>query len=447
MRISISPVFLLVASLKVRVTRYPNNETRVAVYPERLPRATELDAIDFNGAENSTNTPIVEGCSEPPGASDSPLDINFKVEMAPRARRQTLSRYGRRRLIRAGSCFSQGEGSVRLMLTGTLPGSTREVFRVMADNSSYITHRLCAWLTRRQRSAKWMYAWEFQKRGALHLHLVIELDNANAEIVKREFKHEWNRLLTTVGNRNNVDMWRKSSTYSHGKDVTQADVTVCDREPSRYISKYIAKGNAKSFGANRFPPVRWYQISRALLRELEDKTEVYEREALSYGQARRFVEVATHNLYNYELCGSREFRGVIYSWSGYGYGQDFQITDYGEGFMKINKTPNNARQIAMRIDALTRHYPLMRCYLRWKGYSDLLMVIKTGTATDEQSLAFIEQGMDAAMLGYEHCYEKEYISRVLRDTDIWLANVCGVVKMSPEFSFIVNKNCNEELTV
>lgn len=446
MKISISPDFLLVTSLKVRITRYPNNETRVAVYPERLPRQSDFGAIDSNEEKDSTIAPPVQGCSEPLGDASRTLDINFKVETPSRARRLTLSRYGRRRLVRAGSCFSQGEDSVRLLLTGTLPGSSREAFRVLADNSSYVTHRLCNWLTRRQRSAKWMYTWEFQKRGALHLHLVIEVDNANAEFIKREFKHEWNRLLNTIGNRNGIDMWRKSATYSHSKDVTQADVTVCDKEPSRYISKYISKGNAKSFGANRFPPVRWYQISRALLRELEDKTEVYEREALSYGQARQFVEIATHNLYHYQLCGSREFRGIVYAWSGYGYGEDFEIGDYGGGFVNKSKQNDNSLIIAKRLHALSRNYPLMRCRMHSKGHSAMATRVTTGVATREETHQYIEMMMEIAMLSYDDCNNKGYMSLVLRDTDIWLSHALGKVLMPPEFSLRVNKNCEELLT-
>jgi hypothetical protein len=291
-----------------------------------------------------------------------------------------------------------------------------------------------------------MYTWEFQRRGALHLHLVIEVDNANAEFIKREFKHEWNRLLSTIGNRNGIDMWRKSATYSHSKDVTQADVTVCDKEPSRYISKYISKGNAKSFGANRFPPVRWYQISRALLRELEEKTEVYEREALSYGQARQFVEVATHNLYDYQLCGSREFRGVVYAWSGYGYGEDFKIGDYGGGFVKKSKQNDNSLIIAKRLHALSRNYPVMRCRLHGKGHSAMAIRVTTGVATREETHQYIEMMMEIAMMSYDDCNNKGYISLVLRDTDIWLSHALGKVLMSPEFSLRINKNCEGLLT-
>ena len=437
--------------MKVKVTRYPNNETRVSVYPERLPSLSSDGTSTADGAiAVQTSDSTIEPLSSLPSIctpeDNRTLDINFKVETAPRKRRVTLSRYGHRRLIRAGACFSQGKDTVRLLLTGTLPGSTREAFRVLANNSSYVTHRLCNWLTRRERSAKWLYAWEFQKRGALHLHLAIEVTMENAEFIKREFKHEWNRLLNTIGNRNDVDMWAKSKTYSHSQEATQTDVTVCEKEPSRYIAKYIAKGNAKSFGANRFPPVRWYQISRSLLRELEDKTEVYEREALSYRQAREFVEIATHNLYHYQLCGSREFRGVVYSWSGYGYGEDFQIEDYGVGLMRKGRHNDNSGIIARRLNALSRNYPMMRCRMHGKGCGELANKIASQTATQAETHEYIQMMMSIAVLSYDDCNNKGYISAVLRDTDIWLSNNLGMVMMSPEFSYLINKNCEELLT-
>lgn len=437
--------------MKVRITRYPNNETRISVYPERRPlpcwdgTSNEHGAI-AEQASTSTSVPLSSFSSECTPSDIGTLDIKFKLETPLRKRRISLSRYGHRRLIRAGACFSQGKDSVRLLLTGTLPGSTREAFRVLADNSSYVTHRLCNWLTRRQRSAKWLYAWEFQKRGALHLHLAIEVSVENAEFIKREFKHEWNRLLNTIGNRNDVDMWAKSKTYSHSQETTQTDVTICEKEPSRYIAKYIAKGNAKSFGPNRFPPVRWYQISRALLRDLEDKTEVYEREALSFGQARAFVEVASHNLYHYQLCGSREFRGVIYAWSGYGYGEDFQIEDYGDNFVMVCRTINNARTIATRLSRLSENYPQMRCYMHSGGYSDLLAKVKMGTTTPAETDLFIRKAMDVAMLAYDRCVNKRYVSRVMLDTALWMGITQAGNPLTDDFMNELVKNCEESLT-
>lgn len=421
------------------------------MYPERQPHPCS----DGTGTQHSavapqtgmsTNEPL--SSSSPDSVSDSvrTLDIKFKVETPARRRRQELSRYGRRRILRAGSCFSQGEDTVRLLITGTLPGSTREAFRVLADNSNYVTHRLCNWLTRREKGAKWMYTWEFQKRGALHLHLVIEVSTENATFIEREFKHEWNRLLNTIGNRNGVDMWAKSKTYSHSQEVTQTDVRVCTKEPSRYISKYISKGNAKGFTPGRFAPIRWYQISRSLLRELESKTEVYERSSLSYKQAREFVENAVHNLAMCELSGSRTFRGTVYAWSGYGYCEDFEVTDYGVGLMRKGRYDDNSSVIARRLNALSRNYPMMRCRMHGKGYSELANKISSQTATRTETHEYIEMMMGIAMLSYDDCNNKGYISAVLRDTDIWLSNNLGMVMMSPEFSLLINKNCEELLT-
>lgn len=291
-----------------------------------------------------------------------------------------------------------------------------------------------------------MYTWEFQRRGALHLHLVVEVSTENAQFIEREFKHEWNRLLTTIGNRNGVDMWKKSATYSHTKDATQTDVQRCTREPSRYISKYISKANAKGFTPGRFAPIRWYQISRSLLRELEAKTEIYECSSLSYQQARQFVENAVHHLGMYELSGSRTFRGTVYAWSGYGYGEDFEISDYGVNLMKKGRHNDNSAVIARRLNALSRNYPMMRCRMHSKGHSHLATKIATQTATREETHEYIQMMMSIAMLSYEDCNNKGYISAVLRDTDIWLSNNLGMVMMSPEFSLLINKNCEELLT-
>lgn len=437
--------------MKVKVCRYPNNEVRIAVYPEKLPTAcrdgtsNQHSAID-SPTQDSTIAPLSSSSSECTVTDSRTLDIKFKVETVTAKRRQELSRYGRRRILRAGSCFSSDEGSVRLLLTGTLPGSTRESFRVLADNSSYVTHRLCNWLTRRQKGARWMYTWEFQRRGALHLHLVIEVSEENATFIEREFKHEWNRLLTTIGNRNGVDMWKKTETYSHSKEATQTDVQRCTREPSRYISKYISKANAKGFAPSRFAPVRWYQISRSLLRELDSRTEIYERGSLSYSQARLFVENAVHLLNGYQLSGSRTFRGSVYAWSGYGYGEDFEISDYGGGLMRKGRHDDNSAIIARRLNALSRNYPVMRCRMFSNGYKDLAIKITAQVATREETHQYIQMMMGIAMLSYEDCNNKGYISVVLRDTDTWLSNNLGMVMMSPEFSLIVNKNCNELLT-
>lgn len=434
--------------VKIRITRYPNNETRVAVY---TPRYVEQNAVDGTQAEpvrsqrveSSTTAPLSSLSSIPAPGDSSSLDIKFKVERGGRKRRVELSRYGRRRILRAGSCFSQDEGSVRLLLTGTLPGSTRESLRAMAENSSYITHRLCAWLTYRQRSAKWMYTWEYQKRGALHLHLVVEVSLENAEYFEAHFKDEWNRLLNRVGHISGVDMFRKTATYRHSEDKTQADTLRCDREPSRYISKYISKKNTKAFGINRFPPKQWYQISRSLLRELEERTEVYEQDAVTYRQALSFIEDARHNIESSSLGGSREFRGVIFAWSGYCYDSYFKIEEWGKKLMNVRENLLSTDVVCKMVAGVMANYPNLRCYMRGKGYSEVMDKVRMGTATQTEMLWYIDHVMDVAILGMNVVLKKSTLARMILTVDSWWERKHGYGRLTGDFIEELNNLCKD----
>lgn len=407
---------------------------------------TQPCQVRSRGEGVSTNAPLLISSSYSSGVAPSTLDIKSKVERVSRKRRLALSRYGRRRILRSGSCFSSSEDSVKLLLTGTLPGSTREAFKTMAEYSSYFTHRLCAWLTYRQRGAKWQYVWEYQGRGALHLHLVVELTEENACYVESEFKNEWNRLLNTVSNRSGINLFKKTATYTHTEEKTQADTLRCTREPSRYISKYISKASTKAFGVNRFPPKQWYQISRALLRELEERTQVYEKQGLSFRQAREFAENASHNLDGYQLSGSREFRGVVYAWSGYGYGEHFKIEEWGHGFMERAENALHVRFIAQRLAAMAKRYPQVQCYLRGAGYSDLVDKIRTGIATDVEMLWYTEKAMDACLCAFPGVNAKEPLAATLLSTENWYVLKRGYGMLTDDFVAELNKICEGLLT-
>lgn len=434
--------------VRIRLTRYPNNETRIAVY---TPRQAAIATVD--GTQTEPKPPIVnEDSANAPSLSLSPshiqalnrtLDIKFKVERGERKRRVELSRYGRRRILRAGSCFSQDEGSVRLLLTGTLPGSTRESLKALAENSSYVTHRLCAWLTYRQRSAKWMYTWEYQKRGALHLHLVVELSEENARYVEEHFKDEWNRLLSRVGSASGVDMYRKTATYRHSQDKTQADTLRCDREPARYISKYISKQNTKAFGVNRFPPKQWYQISRSLLKELEERTEVYEQDGVTYRQALGFIEDACHNIESADLGGSREFRGVVFAWSGYCYDSHFQIEEWSKKLVNTRENIISSNMVARMIAGTLSRYPNLRCYMRGKGYSLVMEKIATGSATETETLWYIDKVMDIAILGIPVVMKKATLARTVLMVNNWWERKFGYGRLTGDFIEELNKLCED----
>lgn len=381
--------------MKLRATRYPNNEVRIALYPERLPSSSGWGA-SFSGDESQSETGetlketqdrLVRSELE---QRESAFNIKSKLDTVPRKPRLSLSRYGRRQILRAGSCFDSGEETERLLLTGTLPGTGNRAHRALSENSSYASKTLTNWLNRRSPGCKWIYTWEFQGRGALHIHCVVEVPLSVARYIKRFFKDEWNRILRAICRKSGVDLYAKTKTYSHTDKTTQADVTVCTREPSRYISKYISKqgSHAKAFG--RFPPKTWYQISRSLLRVLRDRTQIYEVEGLSYSQALAAWETTKSVVSRYEIAGSRRFDGAVLSCSAYYYGNNFDP-------LELNKNMQPSKSVTLPLETVLRmgmttleRYPGAKSISHCSQYQKLKDGMATGMLSRTQLLTLGE---------------------------------------------------------
>lgn len=338
------------------------------------------------------------------------------------------------------------EGTERLLLTGTLPGSTQMAFRALAEFSSTATKLLTNWLTYHEPKCKWQYVWEFQGRGALHLHLVCELGSVASQYVKEHFRDQWDRVLTKIGALANTNLYQKTSTYTHTKEKLQADVTVCEREPSRYISKYIAKNNTSAKGFNRFPPQQWFQVSRSLLRSLRDQTQVYEREGLSYRQALCFIEEGKSVLANYALSGERRFEGSVLAWSGYGYTPSFDIQEWSEKMTLKGYNLSPSDIIAKHAVSVFKDYPQLRCWATPKGLTDLMTASKTVDLSETELLLLIEGAMDLITLKWDSLNTKTNAARfMLRATSWWLAKF-GYSKHTPEFREELVKICDDSLT-
>lgn len=321
------------------------------------------------------------------------LDIKSKVDTVKRDRRTSLSRYGKRQVLRSGSCFDSSVQTERLLLTGTLPGSSSKAFRALAEFSSYASKTLTNWITRRQPGAAWQYVWEYQKRGALHIHLVCELSIHSASYIRSHFKDEWNRILRSICRFSQVDLFAKTSRYSHPEKKTQADVTICTREPSRYLSKYIAKQgtHAKAFG--RYPPKTWYQVSRSLLKRLSDRTETYEIEALSYRQSLCIIQDFESRLSNYDISGSRRFEGSILSWHGYFYHPTFNPSEWHSKLMNPKQNLISTQAMAMQIRNAVKSCPTTQGRLRTVTHHRTLDLMEKRMLSETELLMYIETGL------------------------------------------------------
>lgn len=167
-----------------------------------------------------------------------------------------------------------------LFLTGTLPGSTEDSFRALAEWASYIVHRLKAWIANYAPAKLDFYCWEYQKRGALHLHYcVLVPDPAARSFIVDSFHSWWVETLHRIGERTNVDMFRKNANKTHIGDTSKvrAVAEVCRKSPARYLAKYLSKSSSPKRGSARaFCPARWWGTSRPLKALADKLTEVVE---------------------------------------------------------------------------------------------------------------------------------------------------------------------------
>lgn len=435
----------------LKVVYYPNNEVRVAVYPGRLPKdylqpvVSPSVVTQITDECDSNHTPVNLPLSDSDPRSGA-FNIKSKVDRVPRKLHLALSRYGRRQILRAGSCFSKAEGTERLLLTGTLPGSTQAAFRAIAQNSTSITKKLTNWINYHEPSAKWIYTWEFQGRGALHLHLVCEVSGDAIQYIKDNFKNQWIRLIDAVGRNTQTDMYQRTSSYSHKKEITQADVTVCEREPSRYISKYISKSKTSAHGFWRFPPRQWYQVSRSLLKELRAKTQTFLCEGLSYRAALVAVEEAQHNLSSHTCSGWRRFQGSVLAWSGYGYSDTFNPTDWHKNLMAVKSGTVSIGVLAKNAITMSKNYPQIRCWMRNANANVIENGMLTQTVSVTEMLLLIQTVMDAICTSWDRLVNKNLAAHFMKSAiSFWDANYSSA-PYTPQFRAEIDKICDDYLT-
>ena len=265
---------------------FPNNEIRVTWSSLPHPKEPKSDVLfsdympdpgigpNFQDTEEKSPPPL----SLVPNSQTERSDAGFgRLPDKPPA----FGLNAKRNLIRRGAAM---EGTAPpeecLFLTGTLPGSTEDSFRAIAEWSSYIVHRLKSWIGNYARAKLDFYCWEYQKRGALHLHYCVWLpDSDSRDHIHRGFHGWWVQILHAIGEKSGCDMFRKNSTKTHLGDTSKvrAVAEICRKSPARYLAKYLSKSAAPIRGAARsFCPARWWGTSRPLKSLCDSLTQTIE---------------------------------------------------------------------------------------------------------------------------------------------------------------------------
>lgn len=193
----------------------------------------------------------------------------------------TFGLNAKRQLIRSGAALETVANPEEcIFLTGTLPGSTPAAFEAIAAYSGYIVNNLKAWVAKYVTAKLDFYCWEYQKRGALHLHYCVHVaSRTDRDYIVGGFRDWWINTLHSVGERSSADLFRKNNSKTWLSDLSKvrAVAEVCRKSPARYLAKYLSKSASPSRGASRsFTPSRWWGTSRPLKTLLTSLTSVVE---------------------------------------------------------------------------------------------------------------------------------------------------------------------------
>lgn len=258
-----------------RIVLYPNNEVS-AHWRQTRPVSHPKDDDDDDGLAVASTLDIrgklEQNCSEAlaatvkadkPGYGGVPKPTEFGLR-------------ARRRMRRLAGVFDHLEGQ-SIFITLTLPGSTDESYRVLSCYSSSVVHRYKVWLC--QQSVRfengplhYLYCWEWQKRGALHLHMLLNCQRkALYDSLKATYHDRWFKLLKSLSKSSGVDVFSRhcGGTHKNTPEVWQSDCQDCTGFMGAYLGKYMSKGSSddQSNQACGYYPVRWWGASQGL-REL-----------------------------------------------------------------------------------------------------------------------------------------------------------------------------------
>lgn len=314
----------------VKIQRFPNGEVRFVMF-------TPVSRGDSSESSDETGETDFETDSEIPSYLTLSENSNRhtpeeELAQSPKAGYGALGRvpgytpYARRRILRAGGAIDEVTSSPEecLFLTGTLPGGTDEAKKAIAEWSSYAVNLVQNWLGKRVSGKLLIYCWEFQKRGALHLHLTMVCkEKLIRESIISGWKSQWQRVIDNISAKSGVDCWQRRDGYSYAngnKSVLQTDAQECTKSAAAYLSKYMSKQNLQPENECewKYHPARYWGVSRPLCRLTDELTET-----LEVGISRDYE---AHELYEDVLSDMAETSESTYSYRHEGSGSKVAVS-------------------------------------------------------------------------------------------------------------------------
>lgn len=202
--------------------------------------------------------------------------------------------YGRKTIKEACAVLESIHGTNILFVTLTVPARGVSGARAFATWSGYA---LLLWNQRLRDvlpDAQFVSVWEWQKRGALHLHVALASSSRSClETFGVNVRKVWWSVLDAVGKKAGVDMLASEDgrLKFDGFPLLVTDAQWIKKSLGRYLSKYISKGAVGLNAACLYPPPRWWSVDKKTLTAVHQARETTESVPEVYQSAADFFSL------------------------------------------------------------------------------------------------------------------------------------------------------------
>lgn len=214
-----------------------------------------------------------------------PLDIIENSQHGKKApcmtlnRPKSFTRFSGQKVRESGAAISIASNNQPRFaheVTLTLPANTKEAKTAIAAYSGYAINRLFQPIRRRYgNECLWFFVWEYQKRGALHLHLcVYHPDEAEGQYICSTLIEQWHKILCDISALANTCMFTaKQGDRCTIRSKHQHHTAPIRKDVGCYFSKYAGKSESKNnWYVQQFPVSRFWGSSYSVKKIIKENS-------------------------------------------------------------------------------------------------------------------------------------------------------------------------------
>lgn len=288
----------IVMQSQIRLTIRPNNQITLTqgtwkkplreggyLLGEEKPDKYQLARFRKKGSKTTGNIGIEETFEEKLDRLFPPLDITKKSQRSKQPiscklnSPKNFTRHSGQKVRESGAAVSIACGKEMRFaheVTLTLPANTTSAFTALAAYSGYAINRLFQPIRRKYgEMCLWFFVWEYQKRGALHLHIcVYHPDEMEGLMICSQLIEQWHKILVDISELSQTCLF----TAKQGDRCTirtshQHHTSPIKKDVGAYFSKYAGKTESKdSWHVRKYPVSRFWGSSRSVKKIVKENS-------------------------------------------------------------------------------------------------------------------------------------------------------------------------------